>query len=122
MRIGDVARVRDRREEPEVLSRLNGNPSITFSLSKKTDANTIDVILAVKETVGHYERRVPDGISFSFTDDNSVYINRVIDALRNNAVTGMILISLVLWLSWDPGTPFWQRLGYPSHSSLPSSC
>ena len=113
VRIGDVARVRDRREEPEVLSRLNGNPSITFSLSKKTDANTNDVIRAVKETVGQYEGRVPDGISFSYTDDNSVYINRVINALRNNAITGMILISLVLWLFLGSWNAFLATLGIP---------
>ena len=113
VRIRDVARVQDRREEPEVLSRLNGEPSITFSLSKKTDANTNDVILAVKETVSRYEDRVPDGISFSFTDDNSVYINRVIAVLRNNAVSGMILISLALWLFLGPWNAFLATLGIP---------
>ncbi len=113
VRIRDVARVKDRREEPRVLSRLNGEPSITFSLSKTTDANTNDVILAVKETVSRYEERVPDGISFSFTDDNSVYINRVIAALRNNAITGMILISLVLWLFLGSWNAFLATLGIP---------
>lgn len=113
VRIRDVARVNDRREEPRVLSRLNGEPSITFSLSKTTDANTNDVIQAVKETVSRYEDRVPDGISFSFTDDNSVYINRVIDALRNNAITGMILISLVLWLFLGSWNAFLATLGIP---------
>ena len=113
VRIRDVARVKDRREEPRVLSRLNGEPSITFSLSKTTDANTNDVILAVKETISAYEDRVPDGISFSFTDDNSVYINRVIVALRNNAITGMILISLVLWLFLGSWNAFLATLGIP---------
>ena len=113
VRIRDVARVQDRREEPRVLSRLNGEPSITFSLSKTTDANTNDVIHAVKETVRRYENRVPDGIIFSFTDDNSVYINRVIAALRNNAVTGMILISLVLWLFLGTWNAFLATLGIP---------
>ncbi len=113
VRIRDVARVQDRREEPEVLSRLNGEPSITFSLSKSADANTNDVIQAVKETVSRYEDRVPDGISFSFTDDNSVYINRVIEALRNNAITGMILISLVLWLFLGSWNAFLATLGIP---------
>ena len=113
VRVRDVARVRDRREEPQVLSRLNGKPSITFSLSKTTDANTNDMILAVKETIRRYEDRVPDGISFTFTDDNSVYINRVIAALRNNALTGMVLISLVLWLFLGSWNAFLATIGIP---------
>ena len=34
----------------------------------------------------------------SLTNDNSVYIYRIVNTLRNNAITGMILIALVLFI------------------------
>ncbi|MCB0731142.1 MAG: efflux RND transporter permease subunit, partial [Ignavibacteriae bacterium] len=82
IRLRDIAEVNDTREELTILSRLNGENSISFSVSKNADANSIDVIDAVKNLVEEYRASVPSGVEFSFTNDNSVYINRIIDILR----------------------------------------
>lgn len=97
IRIRDVARVLDARKEMSIRSRLDGKPSITFSVSKQSDANSIDVIEAVKALIHDYERERPEGIRFGFTNDNSVYIRQTINILRNNAILGMILIIIVLY-------------------------
>jgi len=112
-KISDIARVNDRREEMPILSRMNGEKSITFSLSKKSDANSIDVIDLIKAKVEQYQQRVPDGIKFSWTNDNSVYITRIINVLRNNAITGMILIFLVLYLFLGKSNAILASLGIP---------
>ena len=78
IRVKDVAKVSDRRKEMDILSRTNGERSITFSVSKQGEANSLEVIDAVKSLVNNYQGQVPDGIEFSWTNDNSVYIMRVI--------------------------------------------
>ncbi len=98
IQIRDVARVADRREEMITISRLNGRPSMTFSVSKSKDANSVDVIDEVKKLVKTYETTVPDGIRFGLTNDNSVYIYRVLNVLRNNAISGMFFIVITLFL------------------------
>ncbi len=113
LRIRDVAEVKDRREELTVISRLDGKPSITFSISKKSDANTIDVIEAAKKIIEKYRTNVPDGISFSYANDNSVWILRIINVLRNNAITGMILIFLILYFFLGRANSFLAALGIP---------
>jgi len=113
IKIKDIAKVHDRREEPVILSRMNDAPSITFSISKKGTANSIDVIDAIKEIVKEYEEKVPDGVAYSWSNDNSVYILRVINALRNNAITGMILIFLVLLIFLGRGNALLASLGIP---------
>lgn len=113
IRIEDVARVEDRREELSILSRTNGDPSITFSLSKKSDANSIQVIEDIKAVVESYRAIVPDGVEFSWTNDNAVYITRIIDILRNNAITGMVLIFTVLLVFLGLGNAFLASLGIP---------
>ncbi len=113
IQVKDVATVNDRRQELEIYSRTNGNKSITFSISKKNEANSLDVIDDVKELVAQYQSKVPDGIEFNFLNDNSTYINRVIDILKNNAFTGMILIVLVLYLFLGKSNALLASLGIP---------
>lgn len=113
IRIKDVATVKDTREDLIILSRMNGEQSITFSMSKKADASSIGVIDKIKDVVEEYRATVPSGVEFSFTNDNSLYINRVIRILRNNAVTGMILIILILYLFLGKSNAFLASLGIP---------
>ncbi len=113
LKIKDVAVVRDRREELTILSRLNDYPSITFSISKSGDANSIDAINGIKEVVDSYREEVPDGVEFIYTNDNSIYISRTINILRNNAITGMILIIFVLYFFLGKANSLLSALGIP---------
>ncbi|MFC2084844.1 efflux RND transporter permease subunit [Bacteroidota bacterium] len=113
IRIKDVANVNDTREELSILSRMNGEQSITFSMSKKAEANSIDVIDNIKKIVADIQEDVPNGIEFSWINDNSVFIMRIINILRNNAVTGMILIVFVLYLFLGKSNAFLASLGIP---------
>lgn len=114
VKVKDVAEVNDRREDMPILSRLNGETSITFSVSKKREANSIDVIDDVKKLIdAEYRNSVPDGVTFSYTNDNSIYINRVLNVLRNNALTGMLLIVLVLFLFLGGSNALLASLGIP---------
>ena len=82
----------DRRKDMVILSRLNDERSITFSVSKASDVNSIDVIDRIKALIDEYRANIADGIEFSYSNDNSVMIIRTIKVLRNNAITGMFLI------------------------------
>jgi multidrug efflux pump len=113
IRINDVAKVNDRRKEMTILSRLNKSSSITFSVSKTSAANSIDVIDQIKELIYSYHEKVPDGVEFSFSNDNSIWILRVIRILRNNAVFGMILIFALLYLFLGTRNALLASLGIP---------
>ena len=113
IKIRDVATVNDTREELQIYSRLDGEQSITFSLSKKSDANSLDTIDEIKTVVDVFSQNVPDGVSFSYTMDNSIYINRVLNVLRNNALIGMIIIILVLYLFLGKRNAMLASLGIP---------
>ena len=113
LKIKDVAEVTDRREELSILSRMNGEPSITFSVSKRGEANSIDVIEDIKKVVEQYKNDVPESVKFEYTNDNSIYIVRTINILRNNAITGMILILIVLYFFLGKGNALLASLGIP---------
>lgn len=113
IKIKDVATVNDTREELQIYSRLDGKQSITFSLSKKSDANSLDTIDEIKSVVDEFRNNVPDGVSFSYTMDNSIYINRVLNILRNNALIGMFIIILVLYIFLGKRNAMLASLGIP---------
>jgi len=113
IRIRDVAEVKDRREELVILSRLDGETSISFSVSKNADANSIDVIEGVKNIIEEYRANAPTGVVFSYNNDNSVWIARIINILRNNALTGMVLIVLILYFFLGRANALLASLGIP---------
>ena len=113
IKIKDVATINDTREELQIYSRLNGKQSITFSLSKKSDANSLDTIDEIKSVVNEFRKNVPDGVSFSYTMDNSIYINRILNVLRNNALIGMLIIVLVLYIFLGKRNALLASLGIP---------
>jgi len=113
IRIRDVAVVNDRREELTILSRLNGEKSISFSISKNAGSNSIDVIKGVKDVIKEFEINAPSGVGLSYTNDNSVWIARIINILRNNALTGMVLIVLILYFFLGKGNALLASLGIP---------
>ncbi|MFQ6678081.1 MAG: efflux RND transporter permease subunit, partial [Fidelibacterota bacterium] len=113
IKISHVATVVDRREELKILSRLNGDQSVTFSLSKKSDANSLETIDNIKQVVNNFSQKAPDGVSFGYTMDNSIYINRVLNVLRNNAVIGMIIIMIVLYVFLGKRNALLASLGIP---------
>ena len=113
VKLSDVAKVNDTREEMPILSRINGEQSITFSVSKTSEANSMDVIDDIKALVDTYRQDVPDGVIFSYANDNSIYIMRIINVLRNNALLGMILIIILLYFFLGLGNAALAALGIP---------
>ncbi|MEE9574111.1 MAG: efflux RND transporter permease subunit, partial [Candidatus Neomarinimicrobiota bacterium] len=113
IKIKDVATVNDTREELQIYSRLDGKQSITFSLSKKSNANSLDTIDEIKIVVNEFSKKVPDGVFFSYTMDNSIYINRVLNVLRNNALIGMLIIIFVLYIFLGKRNAMLASLGIP---------
>ncbi len=113
LRLRDVARVRMVRGERKVISRINCNPSITISVSKKATGSTYDVVNKVKQLVAKYEAAAPEGVSFTITIDTTRNISRVLGVLRNNAVIGIVFIFFVLLVFLGISNALLAALGIP---------
>jgi multidrug efflux pump subunit AcrB len=103
VRVEDIADVRDTFEDPEVISRFNCEPSVTLTVAKKKQGNSIKIIDEIKELVEKYRReRLPADASITVINDTSIRIKEILNVLRNNAWLCMILvvISLYFFLGW----------------------
>ncbi|MBN1825521.1 MAG: efflux RND transporter permease subunit [Candidatus Eisenbacteria bacterium] len=113
VRLSDVARVRETRAEATVLSRLNGKPAITLSISKEAGGSTFGVVEDVKSLVERHRARSPEGVDFTITIDSTEYIGRILGVLRNNALIGIVFIFAILFLFLGASNAGLAALGIP---------
>lgn len=93
--LGSLARVLDTGKEQRVIGRLNGVPSVGVTISKQSDANTVEVVRAVYGRLKKLEQTYP-GLHFASIYDQHFYIEDSITALQQNAAFGALLGILVI--------------------------
>ncbi len=113
LRVRDVATVSDTYEKPRTLSHINGKPSISLTVQKKTDGNTIKLVAQIRELVERRKSDLIDGAELSAVNDYSVILRERLGILENNAVFGLILVVVLLYLFMGWRNAFFAALGIP---------
>jgi multidrug efflux pump subunit AcrB len=98
--LGDFATVVDGTEDERVFVTLNGQPAVKVSIQKQPDANTVEVVDAVKARVEELRRRgtIPEGTVLTATLDESVFIKRSIQDVAFSGLAGAALASIMVLL------------------------
>ena len=85
--------------EHEVISRLDGEPSVTLNIAKKAGASTLDVVKSTRAVVEAYEEdKLPGGGRITLVNDQSIWINDIMGRLQTSAAFGIVLVLISLWL------------------------
>jgi hydrophobic/amphiphilic exporter-1 (mainly G- bacteria), HAE1 family len=93
--LGSVAQVLDTGKDQRIIGRLNGVPAEGVTISKQSDANTVEVVRALNQRLSKLEQTYP-GLHFASVYDQHFYIEDSITALQQNAALGAILAILVI--------------------------
>jgi len=101
IRIQDVATVNDTLEERSIISKLDGNPSVTLFVYKKADGNIIKVMEDIRNYIENFKNDIP-GLEATVRNDGSIDVKNSINTLGTSAFIGVILvfISLFVFLGW----------------------
>ncbi|MDO3380062.1 efflux RND transporter permease subunit [Geoalkalibacter halelectricus] len=94
----DVANIVDTFEDPLSYARLNGEPSVTLAIKKRTGENIIAVADQVFAVLEQAQDQLPPGVELAVTLNQSKDIRRMVAELENSILTGLILVVLVLFL------------------------
>ncbi|MCO4743889.1 MAG: efflux RND transporter permease subunit [Proteobacteria bacterium] len=94
--VRDIARVVDGFSTRASYARMNGQPSVSLSISKRPGANIIAVADEVKGLVAGQSERWPEGVEFKILADQSEQIQASVDELQNNIITALILVVAVI--------------------------
>ncbi len=101
VRIKDVATVIDTLEDSSVISKQDGENSITLEVYKKAQGNIVTVMQDVKAYCSEFEKTIPD-INVTIRDDGSIAVKSALTSLGANAIVGIILVFIILtlFLGW----------------------
>ena len=134
VRVKDIATVRDTYQEARTLSRINGQPSISLTIQKKNDGNAIRIIDQIRKIVTPYTEgqtnpvnqmiqktsskltpiELPPETKISLVNDSSVLLRERLGILQNNALLGLVLVVVFLWLFMGSRNAFFAALGIPT--------
>ena len=113
LRLNDVATVSDTYEDARTLARVNGNPSISLSVQKKTEGNTIALVAELRELIEQRRRDLPEGAELTAVNDYSVVLKERLGILETNAFFGLVLVVLMLLLFIGWRNALFAALGIP---------
>jgi len=98
VKLGEVARVELGAVDERRLSSFNGTEAIAVGIIKQATANPLDVSNAVRTVLPEFNRTLPDGLQVAVGNDDSIFIDRSIEAVYHTILEAVVLVILVIVL------------------------
>ncbi len=111
--LGDIATITDRFKFDEARIEFNGKPAAVLSITKTSEQDTLNVINRVNSFLEDARAKAPPGITMTVTNDVSSIVSDRLRLLITNAIQGLSLVFLVLWLFFGLRYSFWVAAGLP---------
>jgi len=94
----DVAQVRRSYKDPTSFARLNGEPSVSLEVKKRPGENMLETVANVKTLVTASQQSTiwPASINVSYTGDQTIEVNMMLNDLQNNVSSAVILVAIVI--------------------------
>lgn len=94
--IGALASVSIQPDAITSISRVNGQPSLTLAITKRADANTVDVSRAVTAALPAITALLGNGTEFTVVFNQAPFIEKSIDSLAVEGLLGLIFAIIVI--------------------------
>lgn len=111
--VRDVGRVVDGFAPRTTYARMNGQPAVSLAVSKRSGANIVELVDAVKVVVAQHAERWPAGVEHRFLGDQSKIVHDMIGELENGIILALILVVGVLLFFMGIRNSFFVALAVP---------
>ncbi len=111
--VGDLGTVSDTFEEADVLERYKGKEAIILQVWKKRSADEIRLVDEVKSAFKGYKPLHDDKLKLELFHDQSRLTRDRISGVITNAITGFVLLAVVLLLLLGPRMSLIVSVGIP---------
>lgn len=112
IRIKDFAQVLDTLEDQETIGKYNGVQGINVAVFMKGEGNIITIIEDIKELAEQFQNDIP-GINLDVRNDGSIRVKNSLSTLSSNAIMGIILVFIVLFIFLGFKNATYAALGIP---------
>lgn len=96
--VSDLGAVEDGAEEATSLAQFNDTPAILLEIRKQSGTNTIEVVQNIKERLETLLGTLPQGYHLDIVRDQSIYIQKSVDTVKEHLLIGSILAAVVVML------------------------
>ncbi len=99
VRLKDVADIEDGLSDYRQMARFNGKPTIGLGIVKVANTNTVEIINRVRAKLDkEITPQLPPGTMISIVSNDAVFINEMVNSLKEHLIEGTLLAALVVWL------------------------
>ena len=113
-RLGDIAQVKLRPRDTELLMSQGDHPAIEMLLQRGENENALTAAETLDAWLKDARPTLPKGISLKVYDQRWTYIRDRIDLLLKNGATGLLLVVAILFLFLNGRVAFWVAMGIPA--------
>ena len=99
VRLKDIAEVEDALADYRQLARFMGKTTIGLGIVKVTNTNTVAIVDAIKKRLEtEIVPQLPPGMTLDVVSNDAIFIQEIVDSLKEHLIEGTLLASLVVWL------------------------
>ncbi|MGF6272250.1 HAE1 family hydrophobic/amphiphilic exporter-1 [Massilia sp. UYP11] len=98
VRLRDIADVQDSYQSVKAMGSLNGERSISLMVQRQPNANTVQVVDAVRALIPRFEGQLPASIKIELVNDRSLSIREAIHDVNLTLGGTVLLVILVIFL------------------------
>ncbi|MCB1327960.1 MAG: efflux RND transporter permease subunit, partial [Maritimibacter sp.] len=96
VRAREIADMRATFKDATSITRLDGKPAVAIEISKRSGANLVETIDAVKAVTAAAEELLPPGAVITYSQDKSITIRQLLSDLQNSVLTAVVLVFIVI--------------------------
>jgi multidrug efflux pump subunit AcrB len=113
IQVKDLAVVKDDFKKGNIISKMNGKLAVSFVVYKKEYADIVKTVEQIKKLVNEEKKNLPEGVSFSYSNDVSRLVKNRFEIVASNGAIGLALVLVLLSFFLNYRTAFWVSLGIP---------
>ncbi|WP_028101636.1 efflux RND transporter permease subunit [Pseudoduganella violaceinigra] len=98
VRLKDVATVEDSFQSIKAAGSYNSERAIVLLVQRQPDANTVQVVDAVRKLLPRFKAQLPESVSINLVNDRSVSIREAIHDVNLTLALTVVLVVLVIFL------------------------
>jgi HAE1 family hydrophobic/amphiphilic exporter-1 len=99
VRLRDIAEIEDGLNDFRQMARANGKPTVGIGIVKVPNTNTVAIIDTVLARVGdEIQPQLPPGLELHVIQNDALFIDDMVAALKSHLLEGTLLAALVVWL------------------------
>ena len=111
--VSELAVIEDTFETPEVLLIADGEQMINLSVIKKEKSDIVNLAKDIKREIALFTERLPDNIKVDIIYDYSTSVRDLINLVVDNALIGLLLVLVILFILLNIKVAFWTAMGIP---------